>query len=83
MLDNILDRADGVPLFLEELTKAVLEGALGREDDNRHGLIGAAPGADIPMTLQASLLRGLIAIRPRARWRRSPRPSAGNSAIRF
>src|SRR5262249_23720069 len=41
MLEQILDRADGVPLFIEELTKAMLESALLREDAGRYVLVGA------------------------------------------
>jgi class 3 adenylate cyclase/predicted ATPase len=59
MLDQILDRADGVPLFIEELTKAMLESALMREDAGRYVLVGAMPPAAIPATLHASLLARL------------------------
>jgi predicted ATPase/class 3 adenylate cyclase len=59
MLEQILARADGVPLFIEELTKAVLESALMREDDGRYVLTGALPPAAIPATLHASLLARL------------------------
>ena len=59
MLEQILDRADGVPLFIEELTKAVLESALLREDAGAYVLVGAMPRAAIPTTLHASLLARL------------------------
>ncbi|HKW53389.1 MAG TPA: AAA family ATPase [Stellaceae bacterium] len=59
MLDQILSRADGVPLFIEELTKAMLESALMREDSGRYVLVGAVPAAAIPATLHASLLARL------------------------
>jgi len=59
MLDQILDRADGVPLFIEELTKAMLESAFMREDAGRYVLVGAVPPAAIPATLHASLLARL------------------------
>jgi class 3 adenylate cyclase/predicted ATPase len=59
LLNQILDRADGVPLFIEELTKAVLESALMREDEGRYVLVGTVPLAAIPATLHASLLARL------------------------
>ena len=51
LLDRIVTRADGVPLFIEELTKAVLENA--EKSDNT-----AAP-LEVPATLQASLIARL------------------------
>jgi len=54
--NKILDRADGIPLFIEELTKAVVESdALAGDGD--HGTAkGPRPTPEIPMTLHASLL---------------------------
>jgi predicted ATPase len=53
LLDEIVGRADGVPLFLEELTKAVVEAGPGEDAE----AIAAVPSvaAAIPATLQASL----------------------------
>lgn len=59
MLDQILDRADGVPLFIEELTKAMLESGLMREDSGGYVLVGEVPPAAVPATLHASLLARL------------------------
>jgi class 3 adenylate cyclase/tetratricopeptide (TPR) repeat protein len=53
VLDEIASRADGVPLFVEELTKAVVELAEGSELGDR---IGAAT---IPATLHDSLMARL------------------------
>src|ERR671929_2386193 len=51
MLERIVVQTDGVPLFIEELTKTVLEGA---------GQAGAAGSAlPVPSTLQASLMARL------------------------
>jgi predicted ATPase len=47
MLERIVAQTDGVPLFIEELTKAVVEGA-----SQPDGAVAALP---IPSTLQASL----------------------------
>ena len=43
VLDQILARTDGVPLFVEELTKAVLELGLMREEGGRYVLAGPLP----------------------------------------
>ena len=53
---HILDKTDGVPLFVEELTKAVLESGLIREADNRYVLAGPLPPLAIPAA-HAPLLR--------------------------
>jgi predicted ATPase len=58
--EQILARTDGVPLFLEELTKAVLETGLqekGREES--HPARGRAPALAIPITLYDSLMARL------------------------
>jgi len=59
LLDQILARTDGVPLFIEELTKTVLESGLLREADDRYVLKGPLPSLAIPSTLHASLLARL------------------------
>jgi class 3 adenylate cyclase/predicted ATPase len=51
VVDEIVERTDGVPLFLEELTKAVLENAAV-------GTI-AATSSSVPPTLHASLMARL------------------------
>jgi DNA-binding winged helix-turn-helix (wHTH) protein/tetratricopeptide (TPR) repeat protein len=59
VLDQIVARADGVPLFIEELTKTVLESGLLRETTNGFELTGPLPPLAIPSTLRASLLARL------------------------
>src|SRR6185436_5034723 len=59
VLDQIVARTDGVPLFIEELTKTVLESGLLRESGNRYELTGPLPPLAIPATLHASLLARL------------------------
>ena len=59
LLDQILARTDGVPLFIEELTMTVLESGLLREADGRYELTGPLPPLAIPSTLHASLLARL------------------------
>jgi tetratricopeptide (TPR) repeat protein len=59
VLERVLAHADGVPLFIEELTRALLESGLLRETPDSY-VIGApllAPA--IPTTLQASLVSRL------------------------
>ena len=56
-MDQILAHTDGAPLFIEELTKMVLEGGLLRERDGKYVLEGPLPPLAIPTTLQASTLR--------------------------
>jgi hypothetical protein len=51
VIDQIANRTDGVPLFVEELTKSVLESGLLREDRDRYMLDGALPPLAIPTTL--------------------------------
>jgi class 3 adenylate cyclase/predicted ATPase len=59
VVGQIADRTDGVPLFVEELTKSVLESGLLREEADRFVLEGALPPFAIPTTLHASLLARL------------------------
>jgi class 3 adenylate cyclase/predicted ATPase len=56
---QIVDRADGVPLFVEELTKSVLESGLLREEADRYVLDGALPPFAIPTSLHDSLMARL------------------------
>jgi class 3 adenylate cyclase/predicted ATPase len=59
VLDQIIDRTDGVPLFVEELTKTVLEAGVLHEVGEGYGLDGRLPDLAIPATLQDSLLSRL------------------------
>src|SRR5271167_2053858 len=59
VVDQIVDRADGVPLFVEELTKSVLESGLLCEEADRYVLDGPLPPFAIPTSLHASLLARL------------------------
>jgi TolB-like protein/class 3 adenylate cyclase/tetratricopeptide (TPR) repeat protein len=56
---QIADRTDGVPLFVEELTKSVLESGLLGEENDRNVLDRGLPPLAIPATLHASLLARL------------------------
>ena len=59
VVDQIANRTDGVPLFVEELTKSVLESGLLREEADRYVLDGALPPLAVPTSLHASLLERL------------------------
>jgi DNA-binding winged helix-turn-helix (wHTH) protein/predicted ATPase len=59
VVSEIVSRTDGVPLFIEEFTKNVLESGLLREERDRYALDGALPAFAIPTTLHASLLARL------------------------
>src|SRR6516165_8973779 len=56
---RIAERTDGVPLFVEELTKSILESGLLREAGDRYVLDRALRGFAIPTTLHTSLLARL------------------------
>jgi predicted ATPase len=59
IVDQIIDRTDGVPLFIEELTKAVLESGILIETEDRYTAAAPVQPRPIPATLQASLLERL------------------------
>jgi DNA-binding winged helix-turn-helix (wHTH) protein/predicted ATPase len=59
VIAHIVDRTDGVPLFIEEVTKSVLESGLLREEQDRYILESATSSLMIPATLHASLLARL------------------------
>jgi class 3 adenylate cyclase/predicted ATPase len=53
--EQIIRRTDGVPLFVEELTRAVIEADLLSKDGDRSASSGALPSFVIPATLQETL----------------------------
>src|SRR4029077_9422603 len=59
VVDQIADRSDGVPLFVEELTKSVLESGLLREEGDRYVLDRALLPFAIPTSLHDSLMARL------------------------
>jgi len=61
LLDEIIERTDGVPLFIEEVTKAILEAAEAAGGDAARSVASAIPSqrTAVPATLQASLLARL------------------------
>jgi predicted ATPase len=65
VVDEIVERSDGVPLFVEELTKAVVEAGADRSNVS----ISAVPPSSlaVPATLHASLLGRLDRLGPSAK----------------
>src|SRR5215470_4159896 len=65
IVDEIVERTDGVPLFVEELTKAVVEAGA----DRGNASISAVPSSSlaVPATLHASLLGRLDRLGPAAK----------------
>jgi class 3 adenylate cyclase len=61
---QIIDRTDGVPLFVEELTKAVVESGTLTDAGDRYTLAGRVTPLAIPASLQASLLARLDRLAP-------------------
>jgi class 3 adenylate cyclase/tetratricopeptide (TPR) repeat protein len=61
---QLVARSEGIPLFAEELTKAVLESGFVQEQDNRFLLSRPFPPSNIPATLQDSLLARLDRLAP-------------------
>jgi predicted ATPase len=56
---QVVAKTDGVPLFVEELTKMVLESGLLQEHEDHYALTGPLPPLAIPSTLHDSLMARL------------------------
>ncbi len=59
VLEEVVRKTDGVPLFVEELTKVVLESGLLQEQEDRYDLAGPLPPLAIPATLHDALMARL------------------------
>jgi class 3 adenylate cyclase/tetratricopeptide (TPR) repeat protein len=64
VMKQIVAKTDGNPLFVEELTKAVLEAGILVEDSEGYRLDGPLPPFAIPATLQDSLMARLDRLAP-------------------
>jgi class 3 adenylate cyclase/tetratricopeptide (TPR) repeat protein len=62
--DQIINRTDGVPLFIEELTKSVVESGLLVEAGDHYAVTRPTGPLAIPTTLHASLLARLDRLAP-------------------
>jgi predicted ATPase len=59
VIEHIVAKTDGVPLYVEELTKILLESDLLVEETDRYELTGPLLSVAIPDTLQDSLMARL------------------------
>src|SRR5262249_54211939 len=59
VLAQIIEKTDGVPLFVEEMTKAILESGQLKAVDGHYELVGSLSTFTIPATLQDSLMARL------------------------
>jgi predicted ATPase len=59
VVKHIVAKTDGVPLYVEELTKMLLESSLLREEADHYTLTGPLSAVTIPATLQDSLMARL------------------------
>ncbi|HUN99854.1 MAG TPA: adenylate/guanylate cyclase domain-containing protein [Bradyrhizobium sp.] len=64
VLNQIVEKTDGVPLFVEELTKSVLESGLLRQENGAYVLASALTPLAIPSTLHDSLTARLDRLSP-------------------
>jgi class 3 adenylate cyclase/predicted ATPase len=62
VLQDIIERTDGIPLFVEEITKAVLEA--GSQDAERTVAVIPTPSIAVPASLHASLMARLDRLGP-------------------
>ena len=62
--EQIISKTDGVPLFVEELTKTVLESAALDDAGDQHLRVGALSPSAIPTTLYDSLMARLDRLAP-------------------
>ncbi len=59
VVQHVVSKTDGVPLYVEELTKMLLESELLQEEADQYVLTGPLSDAAIPATLQDSLMARL------------------------
>jgi class 3 adenylate cyclase/predicted ATPase len=59
VMQQLVEKTDGVPLYVEEMTKAVLESGVLKETNGQYELTGPVSSLSIPATLQDSLMARL------------------------
>jgi class 3 adenylate cyclase/DNA-binding winged helix-turn-helix (wHTH) protein/predicted ATPase len=59
VLCQIIDKTDGVPLFVEECTKSLIEAGTMHETDGRYELLAPLQAMTVPATLHDSLMARL------------------------
>ena len=56
LVEELVARTGGIPLFVEAVTRTVVEAGILRELDDRYELTGPLPSGLIPATVQSSLM---------------------------
>ena len=64
VIRHLVEKSDGVPLYIEEMTKAILESGLLQDVNGRYELVGSFSSLAIPATLQDSLMARLDRLGP-------------------
>ncbi len=64
LLEQIVEKTDGVPLFVEEVTKSLLESGALAIENGRYAFVGAPGDASVPDTLRDSLMPRLDRLGP-------------------
>ena len=64
IINQVIDKTDGVPLFVEELTKAILESGIIEQQEGKYVLTGRLTSLAIPATLNDSLMARLDRLSP-------------------
>ena len=64
MIDHIVARTEGVPLFVEEFTKTILDSGVLKDQPQGYSLNDPLPQLAIPLTLQDSLMARLDQLSP-------------------
>ena len=59
VMQHLVEKSDGIPLFVEEMTKTVLESTILTADEREHVYAGPGSTMAIPATLQDSLMARL------------------------
>ncbi len=64
VVEKMIRRTDGIPLFVEELTRTILESGALEEHASSYRLVGKLSDLDIPPTLRDSLMARLDRLGP-------------------
>ena len=64
LLEQIIAKTDGVPLFVEEMTKSILETDKLKDAGDHYAYVGSAVSVTIPATLRDSLMARLDRVMP-------------------
>ena len=59
VMQHLVEKSDGVPLYVEEMTKAILEAGVLQDTNGHYTLTGPLTALAIPTTLQDSLMARL------------------------